>query len=171
MEAGGFADASEIKANTPYIICMPNNERYVESYRIYGTVTFSATNVEIPVTAPVTNSSTSESLVANFQCPSSYANIFAINDDGSLFVRGLRQVRPFEAYATSRSNTRTIISIGDDNATGIKDIISSLADDDPEATIRVYSTAGILLKQGKRSEVMQMLPKGVYIINGKKFIK
>ena len=171
MTSAGFEDVSEIKANKPYIICMPNNERYVESYRIKGTVTFSATDVEVPETNPQTSVGSSESLKANFSLQSSYGSIFAINEEGSMFVRGLRAVRPFEAFAITPSLTRSFIGIGGDDTTDIYDILQNMAESDPNATVKVYSTSGILLKQGKRSEVLQQLPKGIYIINGKKIVK
>jgi hypothetical protein len=171
MTSAGFEDVSEIKANKPYIICMPNNERYVESYRIKGTVTFSATDVEVPETNPQTSVGSSESLKANFSLQSSYSSLFAINDEGSMFVRGLRAVRPFEAFAITPSLTRSFIGIGGDDTTDIYDILQNMAESDPNATVKVYSTSGLLLKQGKRSEVLQQLPKGIYIINGKKIVK
>ena len=171
MTSSGFVDATEIKANKPYIICMPNNERYVESYRIKGIVTFSAENVDVPKTDPQTDAGSSESLVANFSLTSFYTNIFAINEDGSMFVRGLRKVRPFEAFATTPVLTRGFINIGDDDTTGIYGFLQGMSESDPEAVVKVYSMSGILLKQGKRSEVMHQLPKGIYIINGKKVVK
>lgn len=39
-----WKEASEIKAGVPYLITMPNNEKYAERFRINGDVTFSSTS-------------------------------------------------------------------------------------------------------------------------------
>ena len=53
LGAGGFVNANAIKANTPYIISMPNHSNYREDYRLNGSVTFSAENVRVARTDDV----------------------------------------------------------------------------------------------------------------------
>ena len=92
--------------------------------------------------------------------------------EGSAFVRNLRQVRPFEAYITIDSGgatTRSISIFGDDDTTGIMSL--PLAGNHNDGTIRVYSLSGILLKQGTDEKILDELPKGIYVMNGKKIIK
>ncbi|MDE6395808.1 MAG: hypothetical protein K2K84_00885, partial [Muribaculaceae bacterium] len=45
--SNGWTAADGIKAGMPYIISMPNNEEYLESYNLPGRVTFSAEDVEL----------------------------------------------------------------------------------------------------------------------------
>ena len=46
--ANGWTEANSIKANTPYIISMPNHSDYKSEFRLNGRVTFSAENVTMP---------------------------------------------------------------------------------------------------------------------------
>ena len=91
--------------------------------------------------------------------------------EGSAFVRGLRQVRPFEAYMTIDSGgaaTRSISIFGDGNTTGIESlpVINKVNNDN----VRVYSLSGVLIKQGSAESVLEGLPKGVYIIKNRKIV-
>ena len=129
MNEEGWKDESTIKANTPYIISMPNNENY-------------STNTDSDLA------------------------------EGSAFIRDSRQVRPFEAYMTidSGGGTTRSINIFDDNeTTSIMNL--PLACKNKDGVIRVYSLSGMLLKQGKDEKILNDLPKGVYVVNGKKIIK
>mgnify|MGYP002856272169 CR=1 FL=1 len=47
LGSNGFTRATSIKANTPYIISMPNNSKYSANYNIAGRVTFSATDAKV----------------------------------------------------------------------------------------------------------------------------
>lgn len=129
MNEEGWKDESTIKANTPYIISMPNNENY-------------STNTDSDLA------------------------------EGSAFIRDSRQVRPFEVYMTidSGGGTTRSINIFDDNeTTGIMNL--PLASKNKDGVIRVYSLSGMLLKQGNDEKILNDLPKGVYVVNGKKIVK
>ena len=92
---------------------------------------------------------------------------------GSVFVQNYREVRPFEAYSVhsgSRSRTIPVSSLGGGDTTGIHDLMLKTGDD-ADSVVKVYSLSGALVKQGKREETLRSLPKGLYIINGKKIIK
>lgn len=52
------------------------------------------------------------------------------------------------------------------DVTGIIDITKC----DGVEEVKVYNLNGSLLKEGKRSETLKSLPKGIYIVNGKKMI-
>ena len=93
--------------------------------------------------------------------------------EGSVFVNNYRTIRPFEVYsyhASRSAGTRTIsvssLFGGVDGATGILDVMDKQESDE----IKVYSINGILLKKGNRSEVMNSLPKGLYIIGNQKIM-
>ena len=183
MNEDGWKSESAIKANTPYIISMPNNENYDATYNQSGNIVFSASNVKVKSSDNMSNSRHGHrNLVPNYQNNGSSSEIYALNvntlwdkntendiAEGSAFIRGLRQVRPFEAYMTidsGGSTTRSISIFGDGDATGIMDIPAS----GEKENVKVYSLSGALIKQGKRDDVIKNLPKGIYIINKKKVV-
>lgn len=112
---GAFVESTEIRANTPYIISMPNNEAYGD-YSIGGSVAFSAEDAIVYATAPTTqgvSSAAEESSRATitFHFMPTYdlieaSNIvFALNigynhngyASGSVFVPGRFTTLPFSA--------------------------------------------------------------------------
>lgn len=185
MNEDGWKQASAIKANTPYVISMPNNENYNATYIQSGDVKFSASNVEVKASDELANSKWGHRiLVPNYQTQKSSSDIYALNVnnsiytytesdpvEGSAFIKDLRDVGPFEAYVMLDSNssaTRCLSIFGDDDTTDIMDLPTS---SDHNGNNKVYSLSGRLIKQGKDDKDLQNLPKGVYIINGKKVIK
>ena len=183
----GWAEASSIKANTPYIISMPNHSYYKPEFRLNGNVTFSAENITIPTSENLhTTNYNGRTFIPNYMNQSSNS-YFALNvnndyvsyngdkkEEGSKFLIGQdypREIHPFEAYMTSASQTRSYIAIVDDMTTGIGDITEIMVD---EKIVRVYNLNGQLIKieEGRSlEEVMKNLPVGVYIVNGKKIVK
>jgi len=178
LTSSGYQEAEAIKANTPYLISMPNNSLYKKDYRLAGKVTFSAENTEVKVSDDLNSSKNGDrTLVPNFinQNNESFLELNVNNsivtynsdDKGSKFVKGLRSVHPFEAYMTSTSNTRSI-DVLDDMTTSIKGI-AEMTDD--AQTIRVYDLRGVLVKTASTMEEAQRgLETGIYVVNGKKII-
>lgn len=178
LTADGYKDVAGIKANTPYIISMPNNRQYEQQYQILGIVTFSATNVEVKKSddmKPVsyqnrtfvpnyTNQNNLDYLLLNVN--NNFVT-YSGADAGSKFIGGLRNVHPFETYMTTTDGTRSI-DVMDGMTTDVKGIGM---DRDGECDIKVYDVRGILLKtSSSMDEVRKGLKAGVYIINGKKMI-
>ena len=179
LTASGYKDVAGIKANTPYIISMPNNQQYEQQYQIPGVVTFSALNVEVQKSDNLKPGSyQGRSLVPNYmnkdggEClPLNVNNYYVTNPgkdiSGSKFVRGLRAVHPFEAYMTTTDNTRSIDVI-EGMTTAIRGIQMV---NDGAGAIKVYDTRGILMKTATSiDDVKNGLKAGVYIVNGKKMI-
>ena len=186
MNEDGWKDESAIIANTPYIISMPNNDNYDATYNISGNIVFSASNVTVQESNNLVSSKHGHrNLVPNYQNRDSSPEVYALNvnnlwdqntdsdlAEGSAFIRDSRQVRPFEAYMTidsSSGTTRSISIFGDDDTTGIKNL--PLAHKNNDGMVRVYSVSGILIKQGTDERILNELPKGIYVVNGKKIIK
>jgi hypothetical protein len=178
----GWKNASYIKAYTPYIISMPNHEKYKADYKLNGNVTFSAEMAKVGVTENLlTSSYNGKTFVPNFslQTDNSYYALNVNNDyivyngnkpRGSMFFIGLRDIHPFEAYMTTTSGARSIAIADDLMTTDIRDIMEMY---DEEKDVRVYNLKGQLIKteEGKTLEqVKKTLPSGVYIINGQKLI-
>jgi hypothetical protein len=179
----GWKMAESIKANTPYIISMPNNPEYKSEFRMNGNVAFLAENVTIAKTENLQTANYSDrSFIpsySNFGIGNGAYTLNVVNEfvnslggatEGSRFILDLRPVHPFEAYMTTTSSTRSI-GIDEGMATGIIDLISALSD---EGILRIYNLKGQLMKieEGRsQEEVMKNLPAGVYVVNGQKIIK
>ncbi len=182
LSGSGWTMAESIKANTPYIISMPNNPEYKSGFLLNGRITFSAENVNVPKTDNLTIANYSDrTFVPTFSNMEKSNNALALNvvndiervtggsTEGSMFERNLRPLHPFEAYMTSTSSTRSI-AIDEGMATGIIELISALSD---ESVLRIYNLKGQLMKieEGRsQEEVLKNLPAGVYIVNGNKII-
>ena len=114
LTATGFENVTQIEADIPYIIAMPNNSNYDSEYNISGNVTFSAEDpngITIPVTGDmVQDAGPSFVLHANYETIPMADNIYVLNETssderpyGSVFVRNERDARPFEGYVTPLS--------------------------------------------------------------------
>ena len=169
-----FVKASSISANIPYLIAMPNQSDYESNYILTGDVTFSSENVRVvqttefngtfvPTYAPVPKSSS----VYALNVTNNYVSNSSGKDAGSCFISNLRDIRPFEAYIKQTNSTRGIFGIDIDNATDINDL---LKEDNSTSPADVYSLSGQHIGKLSQSQISE-LPKGVYIINGKKIAK
>ena len=184
----GFIKASVIEANTPYIISMPNNSSYSSSYNVSGEVTFSATNAKVSRTGDAYLDYSSYDGAILWPCYSAYSrssNLYALNvtndfftyngteKAGSMFISNYRAVYPFEAvFWKSTAEARGInIVFADDGTTAVEDVLIQA---DEDRRIVIYSLNGHLVGTVKKQgfdRLWNSLPKGVYIVNGKKRIK
>ena len=177
MTTQGWKAGSAIKANTPYIISMPNNEMYDVSFNQTGNIQFIGTNVEVKASTEMkTGQHGNKRLVANYQTQEPSADIYALNvsnewsqntateAEGSTFIRSLRSVHPFEAYLTVEgSNAPLAIPLFENMPTGINEKL--IVNGEKFATATDWYTI-----DGRK---LQDEPKqnGIYIIKGKKVRK
>ena len=188
LSSNGFVKASKIEANTPYLISMPNHSSYSSSYNVCGEVTFSATNSKVYRTGDDYQKSTTYDGAEFWPCYSAYSkssNLYALNvtndfftysggeKPGSTFISNYRQIYPFEArFWKKTTNTRSIvIKFADDNTTDMKNILKN---ENKIDKIAIYTLGGTLVKCTNKHEFDQIwkgLSKGVYIVNGEKWIK
>ncbi len=180
FNTNGFTRAAEIKANTPYIISMPNNEKYDRAYILSGTVSFSSTNVPVKESSSVNSGRSGNKTFIPAFCKRKRNNgIYVLNvknnqhsetgghTEGSTFVNNLRSVSPFEAYITDGSaGTRGFIDINFDNTTGIENLEDY--DNNVEKLSPIFTLSG--KKVGINSQQDINLPQGIYIKKGKKII-
>ena len=202
LSSSGFTPVTGIIANTPYIISMPNNDNYADAYNLAGTMTFSAEN------AQVMESETTEvrmkdgfAMYVNYgQTTFSADQIYALNigeeyqghPDGSMFVRELRPIRPFECYVTNdvaareSDDARYFRLFDDDETVGIINIPTKLAtldiyvrggrlyiSADRPAKVKIFNTNGQLVRVENvlgGVSFVEGLAGGVYIVNGKKYV-
>jgi len=165
LSSSGFKRAAEIKANTPYIISMPNNEVYGSAYILAGKVTFEASNMTVPATNIITTSKGDHVFTPCFEAVEASPSVYAINKndrnsnhvEGSVFLPDTRDVKPFEAYIAVPTNgvAPRYIPIRDED-TGIENLTPTLS----QGEGAVYDLTG--------RKVQGELQRGVYIINGKK---
>ncbi len=172
LSSSGLSRATAIEANRPYLICMPNNTVYPSNYNQAGNITFSATNVTVPITSEQTASGAGVTLRPAFQQVAQSSSVYALNvgeargnnPEGSVFEQNYRAIRPFQAYTTHSSGTRFItlqsLGLGGDDTTGIE-IIDTEEADDGNAT---WHTLDGRRLEGKPTK------KGVYIKDGRKYI-
>ena len=182
LTATGFVEAEGIEANKPYIISMPNNSYYVDTYNLAGKVTFSAENVSVLATADIRKSTYGEkTFVPAFTAMAASINVYALNAnndyctntdyraEGSTFIRESRSVHPFEAYmTTSSANAKREMCIFDDLPTAIREIPTQ-----GEKGVRIYSMSGELIMFDQNisiEEALKHLKRGVYFMNGKKMV-
>jgi len=151
-----------------------------------GDVTFSATNVKVPVSSTlVMPTSGSKRFVPAFSVVEKNTSVYALNvnnsltsysgtyDPGSIFISNLRKIYPFEAYMTtsSASAARSIGLEFDDGATGIDEIPADLHS---ETMIEVFTVGGIRVAKVSRETfdaLWESLPSGIYVVNRKKMVK
>ena len=173
LTENGLARATQIEANKPYLISMPNNMIYPSEYNQNGVVTFSATNVTVPETIAQSDSYGNVTLSATFKQVEQGGSIYALNvgetrgeyPEGSVFEQNYRDIRPFQAYTTHAAGTRfiTLGSLGgDDGSTGIKE----LRIENPELG---DSNGYWYSLDGQRLDV-KPTRKGVYVKDGRKIV-
>ncbi len=174
MTAQGWKAGSGIKANTPYIISMPNNEMYDVSFNQTGNIQFIGTNVEVKASTDMTTGQHgNKRLVANYQTQEASTDIYALNVsnewsqnaatevEGSAFIRSLRSVHPFEAYLTVEgSNAPWAIPIFESLPTGINEKL--IVNSEKFATATDWYTIDGRKLQGEPKKA------GIYIFKGKK---
>ena len=175
-----FNNADEMKANTPYIITVPGDYKGEEYSLVGKPIVFSAHNADI----------VSKKVVAdarNFNFQGSYGEtdtygdyIYMLDEEdrGNHFVysSGVNTVKPFRAYFTSETEPTDAMVLHVisyiDIPTAIEEVgVSNTAN---QGITRVYSISGTLVKQmpyATPSEILRDLPSGIYIINGKKYLK
>jgi len=174
LGGNGLQTATNIEANTPYIISMPNSSDYTADYNLAGAVTFRAQNATVPATVTKATAMADSSIVMlpAMQRVDRSSAVWALNVgevrgrylEGSVFERDYRQVRPFEAYTVHRQENsqpapRYVPIMEISGATGISEMEEVRGEMDDVW----YSLDGLKL-QGKPKA------KGVYIHNGQKIV-
>ncbi|WP_221657672.1 leucine-rich repeat domain-containing protein [Bacteroides salyersiae] len=168
----GFRLATELRANKPYIISMPNSDNYEEEFNIRGNVIFyagSEAGVDVRTTGTALREEGQKfALVPAYEPVIQHDTVYVINRipyagqlAGGAFVRNLRDALPFEAYASSNAvlHAPVYYGIGGDigGATGLE---ASLRIHDNG--LKVYSRAGIVYIESDRSREL-----GIYGSDGR----
>ena len=167
-----FDFVDEMKANTPYIIAVPGSS-YGSKWNLVGKkMVFSGKNQEIISGAKIMAAS-DVYMFAGTTTKTSMTDVWGLNSEGSRFNYGNYEVDPFRGYFRLRTGVANapeslvIVGAGTD---GIEMISETPAD----GMVSVYNLSGIKVAEvqmtGGRVELGN-LPRGIYVINGQKFIK
>lgn len=168
-----FGNVEQMEAYVPYIVAFPTN-RWGEEYNLVGKeIIFHGANARLIADVPmrlVTSKINFEGTMATSQVSDSYR----LNDAGNTFELGSGTVSPFQAYFKPKDDNQNLsaklaIKFVDDEPTGI----SLLTTETTDGEVAVYSIGGVqvgTVRIVNGNPQTEHLPKGVYIINGKKVV-
>jgi len=175
-----FNNAEKMEANIPYLITVPGDYKG-EAYSLVGKpLVFSAENADVisqKIIADARNFNFQGSL-SETATTGEFVYLLDEEDNGNHFIyySGENTVKPFRAYFTSETEPtdNSILRVASyiDIPTAIDDVATSLTSTPGRTT--VYSITGTVVKHAADttpSEILSDLPSGIYIINGKKYIK
>ena len=187
LTADGIERATQVEANMPYIISMPNDrESYLDAACLNGRVTFWSEDVTVPVTEQVVTALADSTITMHpaLQRTGRSSDVWALNVgevrgqylEGSVFERDYREVRPFEAYTVHRGGsddddnpTPRFVPIASlpDGTTGIEAVQLSEGCDSIATTEAWYDLQGRKIKNAPGTSG-KPAAKGLYIVNGRK---
>ena len=156
-----FGYVDELKANTPYIIAVPDNtwgNKWDLTNKTLKFIGKKDANIEKDAE---TETNGDHYTFVGTTIRQTLTDVYALNNTGSTFVHGEATIAPFRAYFTpiaSSNASRLIIRSAGGQTTSIM-----MPEKEPLTTGDVYTLDGRKVKGN--------LPKGVYIVNGKKMIK
>jgi len=166
-----FRNAPEMLANVPYIVAVPDNKWGAKWDLREKEIEWSATNSTIKPGA-IAYTSGQNMFFAGTYAKSTLEEILALNTDGSHFTAGANPtVEAFHAYfdyinAPATAAEQVMIRIIGGETDGIRLTEVSASKNEENA---VYDLQGRRLKTENSN--LSTLPKGVYIVGGKKIVK
>lgn len=181
-----FTDAEEMRANVPYIITVPGMYFGEETSLVGKPLVFSGDNTHV-ISRKVVSDGQSFDFQGSYYKTETYGNyIYMLDEDnrGNYFayVPGESEVNPFRGYFTSKVEPKTgsrlymASYIKRHNTTETDHIMETLGG---KVAFRpsldgVYTITGRKMSTPSNAsamEILNTLPKGIYIINGKKYVK
>ena len=164
-----FSEVESIEAGKPYLVKV---ESKVTSIKVDGVAVHAAT----PTATEAING---VSMVGNYASMKVPQGAYFISDNQFYYADQADAVnlKGFRAYITvnetSEVNGANVLLIGglfDDDVTGIDAVANEAVEADK--LVNVYTIGGVLVKsQVKKSDALNGLTKGLYIVDGKKVVK
>lgn len=163
---------NDFKANQPYIVAIDAKLLGETGIQTAKEVVFHGTNVEIIADAIPVVSGTKYKFIGTYT-KETVEKAYQLNATGTEFIaKPSSTVAPFHAYFATADG----VIAGEDNtnplkvdiitpALGITDVDANAAND----TSVIYNLNGVIIGRGAID--FNSLPKGIYIINGKKVVK
>ena len=179
LGSNGFVDAKQIEANKAYVISMPNEPgRFDAEYQLGGRVTFSGYGCQVPVTSRETSGSQAIRFIPALSTVAQSDSVYTMNvseeyavgatiyEEGSIFVAGWSDVRPFHCYTqhTASSPAPRYMPLNgwlDESTTSINEKLEMNNEKWEMTNEKWYMLDGRKLQSEPRQ-------RGVYIMNGKK---
>lgn len=165
-----FAHTPVIEAHTPYIFAVPatNRDKWDDSFVLTGKdIVFKGTNVMLKQEYVPMVMGENYYLVGSYT-GETVAGSLGLDAQGSKFVSTQNSVTPFHAYyepqdsGSAHGAKALAISVwADDPTLGIRETMDNVAEESP-----VYNINGM-----KMASNAKLLPKGVYIVNGRKVVR
>lgn len=165
-----FGYAQEILANRPYIVSFAGNEGGT-GYDLSGKkLVFAATDAVIEPVERMSTYSTDYSF-AGTTTAASADGAYVLSPDGTSFrrVEGSYQTSPFRAVMIANSDEAaavSVLTVGGNVSTSISAVESEALDGQP-----VYNLSGVRVGTYDASSGLGTLPRGVYIVGGKKLVR
>jgi hypothetical protein len=121
LTSDGYQNKTVIEENHPYIIAMPTSDSYSPEFRLNGTVTFSAEDVDLSKLTwePVASKGATYTMYPTFCAVGRANDIYVLNtyywidgyDYGHVFMRSINGVEPYQAYVKPNDGTATMRSV------------------------------------------------------------
>ena len=163
-----FGYTDQIKANTPYLMSVPG-DTWGASFDLRDKeLTFSGSYVPVQASKKAVVSGNNYKFYGTYR-QESLTNSYILNAAGNSFEHTSGTIEAFRGYFAPSAiltslPTSLSIGFGDDGSTGIFNILNV-----PQKTnSAIYNLRG---EKVGTTDDMPRLPKGIYIINGKKIIK
>lgn len=160
-----FKAGDTFHANRPYVIAVPSGKE---------TLTFSAENASVKGAATTVTTGSNYSFIGTY-----YKKTVAALENEELYVpnsagTGFGEtssvtVNPFSAYfvSTAQETSPLTFCFGATETTGITSVA-----DTQNAKAKVYSVSGVMVNgSADANNPLEGLPRGIYIVNGKKVVK
>ena len=170
-----FDYVAQHEANIPYIVAFPGN-KWGEEYNLAGKeIVFKAPNARLAADARQIASTSVYNFVGTTTTLNDLSGIFALNASGNNFaLSSSATVEPFRAYFVAKGqqglSLPTSLSIGSVDGTTTSLLIPVAVENE---TVDVYNLDGTLVRKvnvRNGSIDLNGLPKGVYVVKGKKII-
>lgn len=169
----GYVPATSMKANKPYLICMPNNQAYPVANNITGNVRFSAQNDAGVLLSPTEGAlqpseGATYSLIPTYATVSKSEQVYTLNEQnsfnsgdkdypaGSVFIRNYADVTPFQAYLRTKAapaSAPRLYSIGGNGGsiTGFENLLLT-----PDKATKAYSKNGVLYIESNAARTIRI---------------
>ncbi len=169
-----FEYAQKLHANRPYIVSYAGNINGSTFNHSGKTITYSATNVNVEAVERISTYSTDYKYLGTTKTDR-LDNAYLLSADGTQFLMvSQATVNPFQAFFVANNldaqRVKSLTVMGENIQTGINATSTQMH----EKRLNIYHINGTKVAQIEDSsiaEALNKLPKGVYIINGKKYMK
>ncbi len=152
-----FIAADAIKANTVYLISMPNDPANLgAAYNISGEVTFTGSAI---TATNLSSQETTAGYTLNPNFNGMVSGVYALNAEGSLWASN-QTIESFYGYATlaDGSTPQSLPIFGGDDVTSIREVLSGVTTD--KGAILITTDNGVILTSEKAGKA------AVYTVNG-----